>query len=65
MALRAQCVKFAGDAFSLIRLEIGNHDFGSLTTQTEGNGAADPLRATGYDSDFPFESHGVTRPPFT
>jgi hypothetical protein len=65
MALRAQCLKFVDNVFSLVGLEIGNHNFGPLAPQTKGNGAADPLRAARYDSDFPLQSHGVTSPPFT
>src|SRR4030095_1795149 len=65
MALGAQCVKIVGNVSSFVGLEIANHNFGSLASQTESNGAADPPRAARYERHFAFQSHGVTSPPFT
>src|SRR5215510_14840610 len=63
--LATQCEKFVDNVSSLVGLEIGYHDLGSLVPQTQSNDAADPLRTTRYDSNFSFQSHGVTSPPFT
>src|SRR5262245_45288907 len=60
MGLVTQGVKFVGNVSSLVGLQIGDDALGSLAPQTQGNGAADPLRATRYASSFSLQSHGVT-----